>query len=127
MKKCRDVCEIFIKGKLLRSTKKQLISTDPAEFETSRKMVDKVRSRHYISGGTVLILTAYFYVLKGEYDIRLVYDITALILNDALWSLKFWIPLLDNVLDVATHLSWFGDIDAEEMFHKYKILESMQP
>ena len=64
---------------------------------------------------------------KGEYDIRLVYDIAALILNAALWSLTFWMPLLDNVLGVATHLSWFGDIDAAEMFHKYKISESMQP
>ena len=106
MIKCRDVCEIFIKGKLLRSTKKQLVSTDPAEFETSRKMVDKVRSRHYIAGGTVLILTASFYVLKGEYDIRLVYDITASVLNDDLWVPIFLMPSVDNVLDVATRFSW---------------------
>ena len=55
-------------------------------------------------------------MLKGEDDIRLVYDLTASVLNDALWAPMFWMPSLDNVLEVATHSSWFGDIDAAEFF-----------
>ena len=58
-----------------------------------------------------------FYVPKGEDDIRLVYDLTASVLNDVLWEPKFWIPSVDNVLDVDTYLSWFGEIEAVEMFH----------
>ena len=92
-----------------------------------KKNIDKVRSRRCIAGGTVLSLTDFFYVPKGKDNIRLVYDLTASGLNDDLWAPVFCMPLVDNVLDVATHLSWFGDIDAAEIFHNYKMLESMQP
>ena len=51
----------------------------------------------------------------------------ALRVNDALWEPIFWIPSVENVLDVATHYLQFGEIDAAEMFHKYKIPESLQP
>ena len=88
-----------------RFTKNQRVPTYRAKFETTKKNVDKVRSRRYIAGGTVLSLTALFYVTKGEDDIRLIYDLTDLGMNDALWAPKFWMPLVDNVLDVATHLS----------------------
>ena len=64
---------------------------------------------------------------KGDEDIILLYDLMALGLNDAYWDSKFCIPLVDNVLDVTTNLSWFGDIDAAEMFHNYNIPVSLQP
>ena len=127
MKECQYGCEIFIKDKLPRFTKKQRIPTDSAEFEMIKKKIDKVQSRRYIDGGTVLSLTALFYVPKGEDDIRLVYDLTALVLNDAFWVPTFWMPSVETFLDVATHFSWFGYIDAAEMFHKYKISEILQP
>ena len=68
-----------------------------------KKKVDKVRSRSYISGGTVLSLTALFYVPKIEDDIIMVYYLTALGLNDELWDPTFCMPLVDNELDVATY------------------------
>ena len=68
-----------------------------------KKNVDKVRSRRYISRDTVISLTYFFYVPKGENDIRLVYDLTASGLNDALWAPIFCMPSVDNVLTVATH------------------------
>ena len=73
-------------GKLPRFTKNKRVPTDPAEFEMLKKKVDKVWIRRYIAGGTVLSLTALFYVLKGECDIILVYGLTASGLNDALWA-----------------------------------------
>ena len=36
-------------------------------------------------------------------------------------------PLVDNVLGVATIFSWFGDIYVAEIFHKYKMSESLKP
>ena len=45
------------------------------------KKVDKVHSRHNITGGTVLSLTALFYVPNREDDTRKVYDLTALRMN----------------------------------------------
>ena len=72
-----------------------------------KKKVDKVQSRRYIAGVAVLSLTALFYVPKGDDDIRLVCDLTALVLNDALWAPTFWMMLVDNVLSVFTKFSWF--------------------
>ena len=70
-----------------------------------KKNIDKVWERRYIAGGTVLSLTVLFYVPKGEDDIRLVYDIMALGLNDTMRAPTFWMSSLVNVLDVSTHLS----------------------
>ena len=64
MKELQDGCEIFIKGNLPSFTKNQRVLIDPAEFEMINKKVDKVQSWYYIVGGTVLILTAFFYVPK---------------------------------------------------------------
>ena len=66
-----------MKGKLPELTKNHWISMDPDEFEMIKEKVDKVRSRCYISGGTVPNLTVLFYVPKGDDDIRLVYNLTA--------------------------------------------------
>ena len=86
-------------------TKNQRVPADTDDFEMIKKNVDKVQSRFYISEGIVLSLTDFFYVKKGDYDIRVVYDLTALGLNDAFCAPAFWIPLVGNVLDIATHLS----------------------
>ena len=74
-----------------------------AEFEMIKKKVYNVRSRRYIAWGTVLSLTAFFYVLKGEDDIRLVYNLTELGMNDYLWSPTFCIMSVDNVLGDAVN------------------------
>ena len=91
----------------------------PKEKDLVEKMLEKitkVRKRGYIGPNWVRSLTNFFPVLKGDDDIRLVYDLTASGLNDALWVPNFWMPAVHNVLDCATHSSWFGDVDAGEMF-----------
>ena len=89
MKEFRGGCEIFIKKKLPRFTKNQRVTTDTGKFEMIKKNVYRVQSLSYISGSIVLNLTALFYVPKGDDDIRLVCDLTALVLNDALWAPTF--------------------------------------
>ena len=54
---------------------------------------------------------------KGEDDTILLYDLMASGLNNVLWEPRFWMTSVENVLAVSTNLSWFGDIDAAEMFH----------
>jgi hypothetical protein len=87
----------------------------------------KVRERGYIGLNWVRSLTSFFPVLKGDDDIRLVYDLTASGLNDALWVPNFWMPAVHNVLDCATHSSWFGDVDAGEMFFNFPLDLSIRP
>ena len=105
MTECWDGCEIFIKGKFSNFTKKKWVTKYPADFEMIKKKIDKVWSRHYIDGGTLTSLKSLYSMPKGEDDIRLVHDITALGLNDEFWDPTFWMALIENVLDIATHLS----------------------
>ena len=48
-------------------------------------------------------------------------------MNEALWDPKFWMTSVENILDTATHSSWFGDVDTAEMFHSYKLSDKAQP
>ena len=50
----------------------------------TKKKVDRFRIRLSISRGTVISLTAFFYVPKEEDDIILVCDLTASGMNDKL-------------------------------------------
>ena len=126
-RECRDGCDIFVKGRLPRYTRKQRLPVDAMERSLLIAKVEKVRSKGYITDGLVKSLTSFFAVPKGDSDIRVVYDLTACGLNEALWAPSFWMPTVDNVLDVATHKSWFSDIDAAEMFLNYKMDKRVQP
>ena len=96
------------------------------EFDMVKKKIEKVRNRRYITSGTVLSLTTFFHIPKGDNNIRLVYRISVCGMNEALWSTKLWMPSVENVLDTAIHSSWFGDVDSSEMFHNYKLSEKAQ-
>ena len=126
-KECRDGCSIYIKGPLPRYTRKQRMPPDPDDAARVAAKLKAVRDKRYISEGMVKSLTSFFAVPKGDTDIRIVYDLSACGLNEALWAPSFWMPSVDNVLDVATHSSWFSDIDAGEMFLNYKMDSRVQP
>ena len=36
-------------------------------------------------------------------------------------------PTTHNVLDCATHVSWFGDVDSGEMFLNYPVYIGIRP
>ena len=126
-KECRDGCSIYIKGPLPRFTKKQRMPPSPDDAAKVAAKLKTVRDKRYISEGLVKSLTSFFAVPKGDTDIRIVYDLSACGLNEALWAPSFWMPSVDNVLDVSTHSSWFSDIDAGEMFLNYKMDSRVQP
>ena len=111
-----------IDSKLPNNKKKQKMPKDIGEFELMLEKIVKVRSRKYISKwGTISNLSHFFPAPKGEKDIRMVYDLTESGLNDALWAPRFWMPTMLNVIDCATHTSWYGDVDAGEMFLNFPI------
>ena len=82
---------MFVKGKLPQFSKKQRMPMEELECDMVKREIEKVRNRRCITSGTVLGLTSFFRVPKEESDIRLVYDLTACGLNEALWGPKFWI------------------------------------
>ena len=124
----RDGTKLYVdKSKLPTFKKAQKLPRDKNIVERITEKIHKVRLRGYIAAGLVLSLTSFFHVPKGEDDIRLVYDLTACGLNDALWAPSFWMPTIMNVLDCATSDAWFGDVDAGEMFLNYILDVSIRP
>ena len=127
MSDMRDGTKLFRSGPWPRYLKAQKMPRDEAVSDRIKGKINKVRDRGYISAGPVLSLTSYFHVPKGESDIRIVYDLTACGLNEVLWAPSFWMPTILNVLDCSCHSSWFGDVDAGEMFLNYMLDESVRP
>jgi hypothetical protein len=124
----RDGTKLYIDySKLPKFTKRQRLPKDPILVKRISDKIQKVRSKGYITAGSVSSLTGFFHVPKGDDDIRIVYDLTACGLNDALWAPNFWMPTIVNVLDCATEDSWFGDVDAGEMFLNYMLDENIRP
>ena len=117
----RDGTPLFIKGALPRYRKPQRVPRDPKVADMVASKLFATTSKGYIAEGHIISLSSYFHVPKGDDDIRMVYDLTACGLNEALWAPSFWMPNVKNVLDCATHASWFGDVDAAEMFLNYML------
>ena len=119
----RDGTSLWVyKDKLPKNTKRQRMPKNLEIIELMAEKILKVRRRNYISKwGTILNLSHYFPVPKGETDIRMVYDLTESGLNAALGSPRFWMPTMLNIIDCAIHTSWFGDVDAGEMFSNFAL------
>ena len=123
MKDLRDGTSLWCyEDKLPKNTKRQRMPKDLGIFELMVEKIVKVQRRNYIGKwGSIVNLSHYFPVPKGDSDIRMVYDLTASGLNAALWAPKFWMPTMTNVIDCAVHTSWFGDVDAGEMFLNFPL------
>ena len=123
MRDLRDGTSLWCyEDKLPKNTKRQRMPKDLGVFELMIEKIVKVQRRNYIGKwGSIVNLSHYFPVPKGDSDIRMVYDLTASGLNAALWAPKFWMPTMTNVIDCAIHTSWFGDVDAGEMFLNFPL------
>ena len=86
-----------------------------------------MQNRRYIASGTFLSLTTLFHVPQENSIIRLVYDLKACGMNEALWDPKLWMTSVDKVLDTENPYSWFGYVYYVEMFHNYKLPEKVHP
>ena len=74
------------------------------------KKLTKVRKRGYIGKWDVVSLTTFFWVPKGETDVRIVYDGTASGLNDATWVPSFWLPTVKTELRMIGPGTHMGDV-----------------
>ena len=83
--------------------------------------VGPVRVREYISPGEVLSLAHYFYVPKGDTDIRMVYNGTSCGLNDCLFAPHFGLPYISHCLRSALPGYYQADIDIGEMFLNFML------
>ena len=126
-KEVRDGFPVFVDWSKVPSSRET--NRVPADPEVRRKEAAKLNNvvwKGYLEKGYVTNLTHCFSVEKGE-DIRMVYDATKCGLNEACWAPNFMLPTIDNVTDCATSSSYFGDIDAAEMFLTYPLDSRIRP
>ena len=126
-KDVRDGLEVCVEGQLPEYWARQRWPADAKEREQLREKLFKPVSKNYIARGFVKSLISLFAVLKGEDDIRIVYDATKSGLNEAIWAPNFYLPTVDSVLRNADNHTWYGDIDLGEMFLNYFLDEKLRP
>jgi hypothetical protein len=107
--------------------KPQPVESDPSMRVQVRSKLDKFRQQRYIQQGTVMSLTSYFSVPKGDGDIRLVFDGTKSGLNACLWAPSFILPTVTSLLYAVEPGTWMSDIDIGEQFYNYMLDPSLQP
>ena len=84
-----------------------------------------VRKKGYIDAGYVLSLIHYFYVPKGEDDVRIVYNGTGSGLNDTLWAPHFGLPDVRHTTRSLMPGYFQCDLDIGEMFLNFLLHEEM--
>jgi hypothetical protein len=82
-------------------------------------------NRRYITAGQVESLTSFFSVLKGEDDLRMVYDASKSGLNASLWAPSFQLPTCETLTNLLSPDSWMGDLDLGEHFHNFPLHEDL--
>ena len=126
-KELRDGFPVFVDwSKVPSSRQKQVLPSDPeVRRKEKEKLMDAI-NKGYLESGYVKNLTHFFSVEKGK-DIRMVYDATLSGLNEACWAPNFGLPTIDSVFDCATDSSFYGDVDAAEMFLTYPLNCQIRP
>ena len=84
----------FITGDFGSFFRRQDPPSTPGDGELIIKKVVQVRLKGYIEVGLVTSLIDCFYVKKGLFDVRMVYNGTGCGLNDRVWAPHFGIPTL---------------------------------
>ncbi len=99
VEEARDGCKCwFNPSKLPKYLIPQRPPSNPEMKDKIREKLADVMMKLYIADGNVWSLTSFFDVLKGEFDIRMVYNGTSCGLNAACWAPWFPLPTVDTHL-----------------------------
>ena len=113
----------FLLRELPRFQKPQRRPATTCDRALVAEKIGQVRGKGYISPGPVKSLTHYFYVPKGESDIRMVYNGTSSGLNDCLYAPHFGLPVIRHALRSLLPGYHQADIDVAEMFLNFNLGE----
>ena len=94
--------------------------------ERVNKKINGVREKKYIVEGLVRALIHYFYVPKGDFDVRIVYNGTGCGLNSYVWAPNFGLPDVKDTLRALLPGYMQADMDIGEMFLNFMLHESMK-
>ena len=122
----RDGLPIYLSSRAPMYKTPQKDPKDDEERKILVKKLSKVRSRGYIASDYVVSLTSFFWVPKGEDDVRIAHNGTESGLNDATWVPSFWLPTPRTALRMMVPGTEMGDLDAGEMFLNYVLHKDMR-
>ena len=106
---------------------KQPLERDPDSKRLVAEKLQKVINRGYVDRDQIIAsLTSFFYVPKGEDDIRMVYDGTKCGLNGSVWIPSFFMPTLSSHLRAVEEGTHMGDVDIGEMFLNFMLHPSLR-
>lgn len=117
----------FVTAPLPESKDRQMKAPTEMAQELMNKKVNKVRQRCYICAGVVICLTNMFSVLKGLYDIRMIYDGTKSGLNACLFAPHFSLPVMVHTLRSLQEGYFSADLDVGEMFLNWWMGIALRP
>ena len=127
----RDGMPVLYDEKALPNFRKA--QSPPRTDEDREKVSSKLRkfiNRRYIVysvAAAVLSYISFFYVPKGEDDIRVVFNGTSSKLNAATFAPWFALPTVDSHLRMVEAGTLLADADLGEMFYNFMLDERLRP
>jgi hypothetical protein len=84
--------------------------TNTVRKRMMKEKLDTVRFRRYVDAGLVSALTSFFAVMKGDDDIRMVFNRTLSGINSALWAPWFCLPNATTHMRIAEPGTFMADV-----------------
>jgi hypothetical protein len=91
-----------------------------------RAKVVKVQRLDYIKAGSVVSVTSFFSVDKGETDIRMVYNGMSCGLNNLLYAPHFGLPTVRETLRAILPGFYQCNLDVQDQFLNFKLHKSLR-
>lgn len=128
VKAARDGMEVFVSGTLPRGrNSKTTLRLSSSATQLVAGKLDGMLRRTYLEEGFVESKVHFFGVLlKGDDDIRVVFDGTSSGLSEALWAPNFYLPTSQAAATLLTFSTWMADVDLGEMFHNFPMPERIR-
>jgi hypothetical protein len=105
----------------------RMLSMDGDIAAKVRSKIAKYIDRRYIMAGAVLLSMFYFWVMKGEDDIRMVWDSTQSGENESVFAPNFFLPSVETLCRRVYKGCYMGDFDVGEMFNNFRLHPLDQP
>ena len=84
-------------------------------------------AKGYLDNGDVHVLVPFFYVPKGDQDVRFVYDRSKSGLNNKMWAPSFPVPNVNSLLRLQEPGTWNVDLDVGEHFFNFTMPHEIRP
>ena len=119
----KDGIKPWVRG-ILPQNKRKSRKPSPEVYDKILSKMSKYLERGYLklrNPHDVVNLIDYFWVKKGESDIRVVLNGSSCGLTDALWSPNFWLPTSSTLIRCTSFGYKYVDLDLGEMFLNFPL------